>query len=150
MKFRATVKSNGKTATGIRVPDDVMTGLGPGKRPKVSVRINGYTYRTSVASMGGAYLFGVSADVRQRAGVAAGDEVDVEIELDTASREVTVPADLAAAIDGDADVRRFFDGLSYTHRRWYVDWIESAKKAETRERRVGQAVVKLREGRVQG
>jgi hypothetical protein len=150
MKFRATVESNGKTATGIRVPDDVMTGLGPSRRPKVSVTVNGYTYRTSVASMGGAYLFGVSADVRQRAGVAAGDEVDVEIELDTASREVTVPADLAAAIDGDADVRRFFDGLSYTHRRWYVDWIESAKKAETRERRVGQAVVKLREGRVQG
>ena len=127
-----------------------MTGLGPSKRPKVSVTINGYMFRTSVASMGGAYLFGVSADVRQRAGVAAGDEVDVDIELDTASREVTVPADLSAAIDGDAEARRFFDGLSYTHRRWYVDWIESAKKAETRERRVGQAVVKLREGRVQG
>jgi hypothetical protein len=150
MKFRATVESNGRTATGIRVPDDVMTGLGPSKRPKVIVTINGYTYRTSVASMGGAYLFGVSADVRQSAGVAAGDDVDVDIELDTAPREVIVPADLAAAVDGDAEARRFFDGLSYTHRRWYVDWIESAKKAETRERRVGQAVVKLREGRVQG
>jgi hypothetical protein len=150
MKFHATVDSNGKSATGIRVPDDVMAGLGPSKRPKVSVTINGHTYRTSVASMGGSFVFGVSADVRKSAGVGAGDEVDVDIELDTAPREVTVPADLEAAIDGDAEARRFFDGLSYTHRRWYVEWIESAKKAETRERRVGQAVLKLREGRVQG
>lgn len=150
MKFHATVDANGKTATGIRVPEDVMAGLGPGKRPKVRVTINGHVYRTSVSSMGGTYVFGVSAEVRSSAGVAAGDEVDVDIELDTEPREVAVPADLSAAIDGDTEARRFFDGLSYTHQRWYVDWIESAKKAETRERRVAQAVVKLREGRVQG
>jgi hypothetical protein len=150
MKFHASVDSNGKTATGIRVPTEVMAALGPSKRPKVRVTINGYTYRTSVASMGGEFLFGVSADVRQAAGVAAGDKVDVDIELDTAPREVSVPADLAAAIKSDATAQRFFDGLSYTHRRWYVTWIESAKKDETRQRRLAQAVVMLREGRSQG
>jgi hypothetical protein len=150
MKFHATVDSNGKTATGIRVPDDVMAGLGPSKRPKVRVTINDHAYRTSVASMGGSYMFGVSADVRDNAGVVAGDEVDVEIELDTEPRAVTVPADLSAAIDGDAGARRFFDGLSYSHQRRYVDWIESAKKVETRQRRVTQAVGRLRAGRVQG
>jgi hypothetical protein len=150
MKFHASVESNGKTATGIRVPAEVMAGLGSSKRPKVRVTINGYTYRTSVASMGGAFLFGVSAEVREHARVAAGDEVDVDIVLDTEPREVTVPSDLAGAIAVDAEAKRFFGGLSYTHKRWYVTWIESAKKDETRRRRVEQAVEMLREGRVQG
>ncbi len=150
MKFHATVESNGKTATGIRVPADVMTELGPSKRPKVKVTINGHTYRTSVASLAGSFVFGVSADVRESAGVSAGDEVDVDIEPDTEPGTVRVPADLSAAIDEDPDARKFFDGLSYSHRRWYADWIESAKKSETRERRLTQAVVMLREGRVQG
>ncbi|PZS27547.1 MAG: hypothetical protein DLM58_18680 [Pseudonocardiales bacterium] len=150
MKFHATVESSGKTATGIRVPADVMEYLGPSKRPKVRVTINGYTYRTSVASMSGSVMFGVSADVRESAGVAAGDRVDVEIDLDTELRSVHVPADLSAAIDDDADARRFFDGLSYSHQRWYVDWIESAKKVDTRQRRVTKAVIMLREGRVRG
>jgi hypothetical protein len=78
MRFHASIDSNGKTATGIRVPDDVMAGLGPSKRPKVQVTINAHTYRTSVASMGGEFMFGVSAEVRTGAGVAAGDEVDVQ------------------------------------------------------------------------
>jgi len=150
MKFHANIDSNGKTATGIRVPADVMAGLGPGRRPKVRVTINGHTYRTSVASVDGEFMFGVSAQVRAGAGVAAGDQVDVEIALDMAPREVTVPADLATAIEDDASAKRFFDGLSYSHKRWYVLWIESAKKAETRQRRIGQAVEMLRGGRVQG
>ncbi|MEP7177951.1 MAG: YdeI/OmpD-associated family protein [Pseudonocardiales bacterium] len=150
MKFHATVDANGKTATGIRVPDDVMTALGPSKRPKIRVTINGHTYRTSVASMGGSFVFGVSADVRSRAAVAAGDAVDVEVELDTEPREITVPADLGAALEDDTAAQRFFDGLSYSHQRRYVEWVESAKKAETRQRRVDQAVLRLREGRVQG
>jgi bacteriocin resistance YdeI/OmpD-like protein/uncharacterized protein DUF1905 len=150
MKFHASVDSNGKTATGVRVPSEVMAALGPSKRPKVRVTINGYTYRTSVASMGGEFLFGVSAEVRQHAGVAAGDLVDIDIELDTAPREVDIPADFADALNGAAEAKTFFDGLSYTHRRWYVSWIESAKRDETRQRRLGQAVQMLREGRVQG
>ncbi|MEA2844373.1 MAG: hypothetical protein QOJ69_2044, partial [Actinomycetota bacterium] len=98
MRFRTTLELGGKTATGIRVPDEVVEGLGSGKRPPVRVTINGHTYRSTVAVMGGAFMVGVSAEERSKAGVAAGDEVDVDIELDTEPREVVVPPDFAAAL----------------------------------------------------
>ncbi len=147
MRFHAMLELNGKTATGIQVPDDVVAALGGGKRAAVSVTLKNYTYRTTIASMGGRYLIPVSADVRTQAGVAAGDELDVEIELDTAPRAVTVPADFAAALDRDADARRFFDGLAYSHQKRHVDVIEDAKTPETRQRRIEKAVSMLHEGK---
>jgi hypothetical protein len=149
MKFRTTILTSGKTATGIHVPDEVVTALGSSRRPPVRVTINGYTYRSTVASMGGRFMVGVSADVRKNSGVSGGDEVDVDIELDTQHREVTLPADMAAALEGHPDARGFFDGLSYSHKSSYVLWIESAKKDETRQRRIVEAVRMLREGRKQ-
>jgi Uncharacterized protein conserved in bacteria len=147
MKFRATLELAGKTATGFQIPAEVIENLGAGKRPAIRITINGHTYRSTAASMGGRHMVGVSAENRKSAGVAAGDEVEVNIELDTEPREVTVPADLSAALDGDPEAGRFFDGLSYSHKRWYVLWIEGAKKAETRQRRVTEAVGRLRDGR---
>ena len=149
MRFRATILLGGKTATGLRVPDEVVAGLGSGKRPAVRVTINGHTYRTTVAPRGAEYLVPVSAENRERAGVAAGDEVDVDIELDTEPREVTVPPDFAAALDRDPAARRFFDGLSYSQKQWFVLGVEEAKTAETRQRRIDKAVARLREGRAQ-
>src|SRR5882757_2745991 len=111
MRFRATVLLGGKTATGIPVPDDVVASLDGGKRAPVSVTIGGHTYRTTVAPMGGQFMIPLSAENRTAAGVAAGDEVDVGIELDTTPREVTVPDDLAAAVAGDAAAQATFDGL---------------------------------------
>jgi uncharacterized protein YdeI (YjbR/CyaY-like superfamily) len=111
------------------------------------VTIGGHTYRTTVATRGDRYLVGVSAENRESAGVAAGDELDVEIELDTQPREVTVPPAFADALDRDADARRFFDGSSYSQKQWFVIPIEEAKKPETRERRIDKAVGMLREGR---
>ncbi len=148
MGFRAVLELGGKTATGIRVPADVVTGLGGSKRAPVHVTVNGYTYRSTVASMGGKYMLPVSAEVREHTGIAAGDEVDVDLELDTEPREVTVPPDFAAALDGNADARRFFQGLSYSNRRRIVILIEDARTAETRDRRIAKAVATLREGRV--
>lgn len=148
--FRAILLSNGKTATGVEVPDDVVASLGSGKRPPVLVTINGHSYRSTVAVMGGRYMLGVSADNRQGAGVAAGDEIDVDLELDSAPREVTVPDDLARALKTDAGASRFFGTLSYSQKSWYVIWVESAKKAETRERRVTEAVSRLSAGRKPG
>ena len=148
MRFRATLELNGKSATGLQVPDDVVADLGGGRRPAVRVTINGHTYRSTVASMGGRYMLPVSAKNRTDAGIAAGDEIDVEITLDTEPREVSVPPDVAEALDSDADVKRVFDGLSFSNRRGYVDWIEAAKKDETRRRRIADMVVRLREGRV--
>ena len=148
MRFRATIQLNGKSATGIQVPEDVLTALGAGKRPPINVTINGYTYRTSVGSLGGVSMIPVSAEVRQRAGVAAGAEVDVDIELDTQPREVSVPADFADALAAVPDAQRFFEGLSYSEKRRLVTPIEDAKTPETRTRRISTTITKLREGKI--
>ncbi|HYN90178.1 MAG TPA: YdeI/OmpD-associated family protein [Ardenticatenaceae bacterium] len=148
MRFRTIIQLGGKTATGMEVPAEVVSNLGSGKRPAVCVTINGYTYRSTVATMGGAFMLPISAEVREQAGVAAGDEVDVDVELDTEPREVTLPPDFTEALDQDADARRFFDGLSYSNKRRIVMPIEDAKTAETRQRRIAKAVSNLREGRI--
>ena len=144
MKFRGTLDLHGKTATGISVPDGIVEALGGGKRPPVVVTIGGHTFRTTIAPMGGQYLLGVNAENRTAAGATAGDELDIEIALDTAPREVTVPDDLAAALRA-ADLT--LDGLSYTHRKEWVRWVEEAKKPETRAARVVKTVEALREGK---
>jgi hypothetical protein len=148
MRFRTTLLQNDKTATGMRVPDDIVEALGQGKRPPVRVTINGYTYRSTVAVMGGDYMLGVSAENRAGAGVKGGDEIDVDLELDTAPREVSVPADFAAALDAVPDAKRTFDGLSYSNKSWHVLQIEGAKSDETRQRRIVKSVEALREGRI--
>ena len=148
MRFRTTILQSDKTATGIRIPDEVVEGLGAGKRPAVTITINGFTYRSTVAVMGGVYMVGVSAENRAGTGVKGGDEVDVDFELDTAPREVAVPADLAAALDAEPDARRTFDGLSYSNKRWHTLQVEGAKTDETRQRRVAKSVAALREGRI--
>ncbi len=135
----------GKTATGLQVPDDVVAALGAGKRPPVVVTVGGYTYRTTVAPMGGAFWVPLAAEHREAAGVQADEEVDVSVVLDTAPREVGVPEDLAAAFD-DA-VRAQFDALAYSHRKEWVRWVEEAKKPETRAARIEKTVESLRAGK---
>jgi hypothetical protein len=147
MKFRATVELGGKTATGIRVPEAVVASLGAGKRIPVQVTLGKHTYRSTIAPMSGAYMIPLSAENRNLAGVAAGDEVDVTVEVDDAPREVTVPDDLVKALEGEAAARKYFDGLSYSHRRAFVTWIEDAKKPETRQIRLAKTVELLREGK---
>ncbi len=147
MKFRATVELGGKTATGIEVPEDVVAALGSGNRPAVTVTVGAHSYRTTVARMGGRFLVPLSAENRTAAGVAAGDQVDVDIEPDTASREVEVPADLADALAKDGAARATFDGLSFTHRKEWVRWVEEAKKPETRATRLGKTVESLHDGK---
>ncbi|HKD98540.1 MAG TPA: YdeI/OmpD-associated family protein [Micromonosporaceae bacterium] len=147
MRFHATLVLHGKTATGMSVPEDVVTALGAGKRPPVRVTINGYTYRTTIAPMGGEYLIGVSAEHRAAAGVAAGEEHDVDVELDTDPREVEVPEDLAAALAVNRAARDFFDTLSNSNKSAYTIWVADAKKEDTRRSRVEKAVEMLAEGR---
>lgn len=145
MRFRAAVELSGRTATGIRVPPEVIAGLNQGKRPAVRVTIAGHTYRTTVGVMGGEFMLPVSAENRAAACVAAGDEVDVDIVLDTEPREVGVPPDLAAALAGDTDARRAFDGLSYSGKQRVVLDITAAKTPGTRQRRVAKALDALRQ-----
>ena len=146
MRFHATIALHGKSATGIEVPADVVAALGQGKRPKVTVTINGYSYPSTVGVMGGVSLIPVSADVRAKAGVAAGDEVDIDLVPDEAPRTVEVPSDLAAALASVPAARQAFDKLSYSGQQRYVLGIEQAKTAETRQRRVEKAVTELTAG----
>lgn len=148
MKLRTSIYSSGGNTTGIEIPEAEVTALGGGKRPKVAITLNGFTYRASIASMGGRYLAPVSADVRAKTGVKAGDIVDVEIVLDTAPREIAVPADLAAALTDDPAAHAAFEGLSYSYKRRLVEPIEAAKGADTRARRIEKAVASLRDGTV--
>ena len=146
MKVRATLQTNGKTATGFVVPPAVVEKLGTSKRPAVRVTINGHTYRSTIAVMGGTFMLGVSAENREAAGVAAGDTIDVDIELDTAPRSVTVPADFAKALARVPTAKRNFDQLSYSKQQRHVLSIEQAKTAETRQRRIAKSVDELRSG----
>jgi hypothetical protein len=147
MKFRTTILQGDKTATGIRVPDEVMAALASGKKPPVRVTINGHTYRSTVATVNGQPMVGLSAENRAATGAAGGDTVDVEIELDTAPREVAVPPELAEALAGDADAKRFFDSLSNSQKSWHTLAIGGAKTDETRQRRLEKSMQMLREGR---
>ena len=147
MPFRATILQSGKTATGIPVPDDVVESLGAGRRPPVRVTVNGYTYRSTVAVMDGVFMISLSSENRAAAGVQGGDEVDVEVELDTAPREVTVPADFSAALSAEPAARQTFEALSYSNKSWHVLQIEGAKSDETRQRRIAKSIEALRGGR---
>lgn len=147
-KFRTVIKQGGKNATGIQVPPDVVESFAAGKRPPVRVTINGYTYRSSVAVMGGVYMVSLSAENRSGAGVAGGDDVEVEMELDTEPRVLDVPSDFADALEQDVEAKRFFDGLSYSNKRRFVIPIEDAKSAETRQRRIEKTISTLREGKL--
>jgi hypothetical protein len=145
--FHATLILNGKTATGIQVPDDVVEQLGAGKRPPVRVTIGEYTYRTTVAPMGGQFWIPVSAENRTGAGIAAGDELDVHIEVDSEPRSVVVPPDLAAALEAQPEAKAAFEKLSYSNQRLHVLSVEDAKTPETRQRRVDKVLATLGAGK---
>jgi hypothetical protein len=147
MRFKTKIIQSGKTATGIEVPAKVVESLGTSRKPAVSVTIKGYTYRSTVAVMGGKFMVGVSAKVREASGVAGGDTVDVDMELDTAPRVLEVPADLKKALGRDKEAKQIFEGLSYSRKQRLVLPIEDAKTPETRQRRVDKAISMLREGK---
>jgi Bacteriocin-protection, YdeI or OmpD-Associated/Domain of unknown function (DUF1905) len=144
MKFRAYVEP-AEPMRGLEVPPQVVEALGGGKRPPVLITVNGHSWRSRVAILRGRFLLGISNANRQAAGVATGDEVEVEVELDAEPRVVVEPADFAQALDSDPVARAAYDRLAYSHRRQHVHAIESAKKPETRQRRIETALAMLRE-----
>jgi len=143
MKFKALIEQGGKTATGICVPEQIVTGLGSSRRPAVRVTIDGYQYRSTVASMGGRFMLPLSAEHREKAGLAAGETVEVDLELDTAPRQVQVPDDLASALKRDTRAGAAFDRLSYSNKLRHVLAVEGAKSPETRQRRIAKTVSDL-------
>jgi hypothetical protein len=147
LRFETTLLARGPAAA-IVLDDEQVAVLGQGaKRFPVRASVNGYSWRTSVARMRGEFLVGLNREVREGAGVAAGDSVEVELELDSEPREVEVPEALTAALERDAAAKKAFDAMSFTHRKEYARWVADAKREETRERRVAQALERLRAGK---
>lgn len=147
MRFTTVVELGGKTATGLPVPAEVVDSLGAGKRVPVRVTIGGHTYRTTVAPMSGRFFVPLSAENRTAAGVAAGQSVEVGIEVDDAPREVEVPDDLAAALAADPAAAAAYEQLSFTHRKEWARWVTEAKRPETRSTRIAKTVEGLRSGK---
>lgn len=143
MRF-VTVVEPPEPMRGLEVPPAVVEALGGGARPPVTITVNGHSWKSRVAIMRGRHLIGLSKAHRQAAGVATGDEVEVELTLDTEPRVVVEPADFTAALDDDPAARAAYDELSYSRRREHVRAIESAKKPETRRRRIERAITALR------
>jgi Bacteriocin-protection, YdeI or OmpD-Associated/Domain of unknown function (DUF1905) len=141
MRFRAELQRTGGTTTGFEVPAEIVTGLGGGGRPKVTATVNGYSFRSSIAKMGGAYW------LRGEAGVEGGQVLDVDVELDTAPREVELPADMRAALDADPAARDFWATVSPSNQRWHVDQLTSAKTEDTRSRRLAKSITLLAAGK---
>jgi hypothetical protein len=141
--FTWTLESQGGNNTGFIVPEDVVLGFGRGRRVPITVAIGDYSYRTTIVSMGGRFLFGVNAQQRKDTGLAAGDEVTLTIEVDDAPREVEVPAELQAALDADPAAQAAFDKLSYTNRKEAARSIAEAKAEETRARRLAKVMESL-------
>jgi hypothetical protein len=145
--FRAQLQRRGPAAAVV-LDETQVAAVGEGaKRFPVVATVNGYTWRTSVARMGGEFLLGLSREVRDGAGVRAGDEAEVTIELDRAPREIEVPEVLAAALAADPQAAALFERMAFTHRKEYARWIAEAKRAETRQRRVAQALEMIRAGK---
>ena len=147
IEFRAPLQPRGPAAAVV-LDDAQVAEIGEGaKRFPVVATVNGYTWRTSVARMGGEFLVGLSREVRNGAGVNAGDDVDVILELDTEPRDVDVPPALAAALNGDEEARAAFEKMAFTHRKEYARWVAEAKREETRDRRAQQAMEMIKEGK---
>ncbi|MFE3988422.1 YdeI/OmpD-associated family protein [Nocardia tengchongensis] len=143
MKFRTHVEPP-EPMRGLEVPPEVVAALGEGARPPVTITINGHTWQSRVALMRGRYLLGLSHANRQAAGVEIGEEIEVEVELDTRPRVVVEPPDFARALDDEPAARAAYDNLSHSRKREHVHAIESAKKPDTRQRRIEKAVATLR------
>jgi hypothetical protein len=134
-------------AAAVVLTDEQVAAVGEGaKRFPVAATVNGYTWRTTVTRMRGEFLLGLNREVREGAGVEAGDTVDLQLELDTEPREVELPEALATALAGDAEARAAYEQLSFTHRKEYARWVAEAKRGETRARRVAKTIEQLRAG----
>jgi hypothetical protein len=146
VKFRTELLRGQGTTMGMVVPPEVVEALGQGRKPPVKVTINGYTYRNTVAVMGGQYMIGVAHEHRKPAGVEHGGDVEVTLELDTEKREVEVPEDFAAALAAAPSAKAAFEAMSYSHKRQHTIAIADAKTPETRARRIAKAIEVLRPG----
>lgn len=144
--FKTTLHQTGNN-TGIVVPDAIVEALGGGKKPALNVTVNGFAYRSSLATMGGKSMISFSSDKRAATGLKGGDKIEVTLELDDRPRVMEVPPDLQKALDKDKAAKAFFATLSYSNQRRHIDPINDAKTPETRARRIEKSVALFHEGK---
>ncbi|MBA4317363.1 MAG: antitermination protein NusB [Flavobacterium sp.] len=144
--FSAVIVGGEKGGAGITIPFDVKKIFGMA-RAKVKVTIDKFTYPTTVFVMGGQYLIGVRKEIRTAIGKEIGDKVKIIIVADTEERIVVVPEDLLKALNKNKTAKEIFNNFAYTHRKEYVQWVESAKKPETRTNRIIKAVEMISSGK---
>ncbi len=143
-QFRAVIEGvAASSATYVRVPGAVLATFGGRIRVPVRLTVNGIEHRTTICNMGLGPMLGIPAALRRAAKIERGDRVTLSIEADRDERTVDVPSDFAKAMK--MRERRAYDAMAYTHRKEYVQWIEAAKRPETRIRRIALAIDKLRE-----
>jgi hypothetical protein len=147
VRIRATLEPRGPAAAVLLTDEQVERIAGGAKTPPVRVTVNGHTFTGRIGRMGGESLLGFNRAVREAAGVDAGQELELEIVLDSAPREIDLPPELTVALAADATAREAFDALSYTHRKEFARWVGDAKRTETRERRASETIRMLHEGR---
>ncbi|HTN22829.1 MAG TPA: YdeI/OmpD-associated family protein [Solirubrobacteraceae bacterium] len=146
MTFTATLEDSGRGGgRWVVVPFDAREAFGQA-RPPVRGTVNGTPLRSRLSVYGGVTVLGLRREVRDAAGIEVGDTVEVTLELDDAPREVQVPAELEAVLAGDPQLRAIYDGLAFTHRREYAEWVGEAKRQETRDTRAAKAAQMLRDG----
>ncbi|MFN2609880.1 MAG: YdeI/OmpD-associated family protein [Actinomycetota bacterium] len=147
-EFRSKLQSSGTGGGGhfVKVPEEVVHSLGAGKRPAVRASFNGIDYRGRVVRMGDSYCIGVLKAIIEETGLRPGGVVDVKLALDDEPRTVEVPPELMAALRKNKRLQDAWDSLSYTHRKEWARAIEQAKKPETKQRRVQQAIDSLTKG----
>ena len=142
MKYKTKILQFGNN-TGIEVPEEIVLSFGMGKKPPVVVTLNDYTYRSTIAVMGGQYLVSLSAEHRKNAMVAGGDELEITIELDTEPRTVELPVDFSQALDKNKIVKNNFEKLSHSKNKAIILSITDAKTEETRQKRIEKAIETL-------
>lgn len=142
-RFQTRLAKTGKNTTGIVVPPLVIAELGAGARPALVVKINAYTYRSTVGVMGGQSMLPFSAQHRDASGIQGGDPIEVELRLDREPRTVELPDDLAQALASKPRLRAAFDQQAPSRRKADIDNVLGAKAAETRARRIAAIVARL-------
>jgi hypothetical protein len=141
--FETILLQEGKTATGIEVPPEIVASLSSSKKPAVKVSLNEYEYRSTIAVMGNKFMIPVSAEHRAGAKIKGGDHLTVTLELDTEPRILEIPEDLAVAFEQNASAKAKFEALSYSQKRIHTLSVEGTKNPETRAKRVSKAIEAL-------
>ncbi|MEO6728842.1 MAG: YdeI/OmpD-associated family protein [Candidatus Dojkabacteria bacterium] len=136
MKFTAKIFTGGGQTAGFLIPEDVMTSLGDKKRVPVVITLNGYSYRSTVATYEGKQAVGISIENREKAGVKIGDTLEIDVSFDDKPRIVEVPEIMQKELEKNPKAKEVFEGLAFTHKKEYVKWIEEAKKEETKTSRL--------------